>query len=631
VALVTSGKAPEAPASYQKGDGKERQEIDFERYWIPQRIEKMRFPLVLLMVSRVLWASTTPSQVRQRALEGDGEAEFFDVSASYIIFLPGGVQFDIPVSSYDHYFISIMNELAREVADRVFDPSAFIKVLWNSTDADDNNDDERYLMISSQQTSPFPQYVSSHWTVPTQTEPNFVELPMPTIQLELPTRIEQIQEIGFTDSPTLTSQGTFSQGPCPSRLGSADKDRCEEVEAFIRFVLLVPTRTEVIEALKTTFEDELQKAILSGRMDEMLLEDYPWSDIVILSGYPISNAPIPSTNDAEGKGESQNGVQKLSVVSIGAILLGVFLFFSVVLLVAACRVRKSRTDKGDQTPNEVPQSHTTENYPAPIRIVSTSPPDTISIEVSGLEWGHETDCGEQEDSRQVFVVKVRKPFPIPARKPVSDANPSCQSNDYSDSSVLSTMSPVSSMRSSRGLVATQRDPSIQDENAVEEQPNEASISVTSMERIRHSTSMDFSSSYSVQSNESSTGTASIFQGTPMVSLHKDTQVSPMDVKDFDAFEAAIMAGDWKAVEIQAAALDTMRSGSEGTLPGSRVRPLTSDVSTCSSSNRDPIRPRKLDDDMSSIDDESGVCAEGGESFRPAALDAVKTSENCDMR
>lgn len=582
----------------------------------------------------------------------------FTASVEYMILVPGAIEFNIAAWDYDFYFVAIMNDLAVKVADQVLNPSGTIQVeqqrlrppyspvFGNENEATSSNNNETAPTIETTRD----EASSSLESIA------YVEVPVPPLRVDLPTSIDQLQEFGFTDAPTMSEEdGIFLSGtPCPSRLGDPSKDRCEQVTASIRVVLAEPADVELIQALKLTYKAGLDEAILQGQLDALLLEKFPWTDILVLTGYHVSSVDmdvdseqdIAPTNKVVGSTQpavSEDGGPN-ALILFGGICLGILIFVLLALfgIFLFRRQRQKQTLEKDNTRN----SQSSQNEPTS----GSMDRDVIerggdrSIEPTGLEWGR-----VQAPETQISVHDPRRKD---RNKEWADAQ---SVNSHASSSVghysqgFSTVSSMSSLHSFRGSFGRRypsagdvRNGSVKEESGPSSNiSHHSSRTDSALTKDDGSVSvspslMSYSSAGSMQpSVDSTVATANIMQGTPVVTSQALwTEASPLAVEDFDALEAAVLAGDWKALGSQALAMQkrqqqgqiSVQSWSTGGVSSVYGEPSLrhSQLGGATTSRR-----------MSSFDDDSGIYTteydaadEGSKSSQhPTAwqgvLDAVK--------
>jgi hypothetical protein len=356
------------------------------------------------------------------------------------------------------------------------------------------------------------------------------------------------------------------------------------VTASIRFDLSPPTGPRVTEALKAAIEDELRKAVLAGRLDELLLESFPWTDLVVLSGYHVSSYGTDASINATTSAPSQeDNNTKMNIFAIAVIVGGNVLLLVLVLLVVVCLIRRKRV-KNKMAAKEAAMMSSMKQTPArrganpasPTPEIPSVHPPVPSVTATGLEWGHE----KASDQIQLQVINV--PITIETQKtrreewietPSIASQESSRQHSYSMysrasrmSSMTSMISTMSSIQSFRGGLTRFPSGTPEDlrEHAFKDEPGYGIDDILPTSPTLHSSSTsnydddDYSRSLATSYDSSSVSmqpsvcssvpTVNILYGAQVVSSRElQSQVSPMDVRDLDALEAAILVGDWKAV------------------------------------------------------------------------------------
>jgi len=405
------------------------------------------FLLLFLLTGRFLWTSAsivTVQDVNQTAAVGiEEEMLFLVVYVSYMILVPGGIKHDIDVGDYSPYLVKIMNELASEVEVQLFDQS---------------------------EASPMEVRVASSQSGTERQNGNSTESHTSAFQVELPTGIEQIQDMGFTSTPLLTDEGIFVRGPCPTQSGSEDRHRCEQVTASIRLGLvesMIPT-PQVAEALIDAFEDALRTAILDGRLDELLLEFFPWTDLIILSGYHVSStiavqttSPTISPQEAIEEG---NEIVSVTLVVIACGLCGLLLVLALVVLATACMFRRPHQPKTTIADTGMMKMKKLERENSPIgrknAITSTSPLIVILEIPTGMKLEGRKPEDEHVDCEYPHGTPSHKHY-MPSEEWIEAHQESCSVSSSSSSTISAlTMASVKSSKSSLASLREKRTSSI---------------------------------------------------------------------------------------------------------------------------------------------------------------------------
>lgn len=122
------------------------------------------------------------------------------------------------------------------------------------------------------------------------------------VVVTLPTAIDQILDMGFTDDP-LQVGGIFVLGPCPAGFGNATTDLCGQVTAS---VLLELTGGEPPLVVYRAYLAALNQAIIGGDLGAALSEVDPGSAVSMASGTPVvlppTAAPAGGGGDSDGDG-----------------------------------------------------------------------------------------------------------------------------------------------------------------------------------------------------------------------------------------------------------------------------------------------------------------------------------------
>ena len=599
------------------------------------------------------WEDVTPASTTTSSnSEKEDIVNFFNVSFSYVVLLPGAVQYDIPLDDYSSYLIAIMDGLVKESLE-VFDPDATLEIQGPAEDGEETTvEDETEEELTNKTLTD--EVATDDLNVESPTEMNVDEfqksefssisagatsdgeatkVPMPNVGLQLPTSIERFQNLEFSDTPALTDQGVFVEGPCPSSLGNKERDRCVQVTASSRALLFEPetASAQVVEALKSVFEMAVEKAIGAGRLHELLVEQFPWTDMVVLSGYNVSSdvfSTVPvgeanSTRVVPQEVKDKFKILSLSITTLIAILIGLLLLLALIVLVAVRICCRSRQNK------EIIAKNGTEVEIIERTSSSSLPQQSSSLEAAtGLEWGpvdkdqtmpyhqpHKGEIvstasvghqgkGEIEDGWTENPSASSVPLSHNSDKGDDDkciATPSNTSHHSSSSSISSTPSAVSSTSSNNSSVTSSKSdfyrfrglvnrinsvsPIQEGDESIMVTPenHRRTLTVSAMGSSNHDLE-DESTATSLldQSIDSDVATVDLASGAVVImpksihSLHDlKSHLSPMDVKDFDALEAAILVGDWNTIAAMGNEADStgdldMSAHSYGTMESAAV-------------------------------------------------------------
>jgi hypothetical protein len=273
------------------------------------------------------------------------------VKTVYNIVVPNGLVEDIPQSSYTPDLISAMDVVAPEVAAALPVPGEERRRgLRHGADlptprtagillapADERN------VISSSSLSSFmgdqnlllrheeaTRNVISHGVRQLRTNVDHSEEQRQRqrrrleILVTLPTEIEEIIDVGFTDDPFLVN-GVFVIGPCPNDLGNATTDLCEQVTVAVTLEL---TEGEDAIAVYGAYLLALNEAIRNGDLEVALSNSAPNPVVAIATGQPATGGPPPST--APPTPAPVGSDDGLSAGAIGGIAAGAAVVFLVV-------------------------------------------------------------------------------------------------------------------------------------------------------------------------------------------------------------------------------------------------------------------------------------------------------------
>ena len=168
--------------------------------------------------------------------------------------------------------------------------------------------------------------------------------------LALPTWIEHRTIAGFTNDPKLIN-GVFVSGPCPTHLGDASLDRCEEITASVG--LLSATTEDKNNDSPQQFQANLEQALLDGRLVEVMQEFYDGSAATVLSGLRSKVAPPPPIDDKE---------RLTAGLAVGVVIWGLVVVGALALMVTVLKRREfSAATSSNETPK--PDEHNLEFQP----------------------------------------------------------------------------------------------------------------------------------------------------------------------------------------------------------------------------------------------------------------------------
>eukprot|EP00934_Nitzschia_sp_Nitz4_P000833 Nitzschia sp. Nitz4//NODE_159_length_47236_cov_74.723851//45231//46799//NITZ4_additional_000017-RA//1//CDS//3329531770//833//frame0 len=162
--------------------------------------------------------------------------------------------------------------------------------------------------------------------------------------LQVPSKVQRVNNAGFTIDPDVSDDGVFLGGACPASIGSEGVDRCEQISVLVG--MLVQDGVSLLAA-QQAFQGALDMAVLSGDLGATLKGQFPYSPIWVVTGEVIVVSTAISTvqpttigwngdgfEDVFGDDSEDPGTMPSDGIS-ASIYIGILGAFVIALLLAA--------------------------------------------------------------------------------------------------------------------------------------------------------------------------------------------------------------------------------------------------------------------------------------------------------